>query len=166
MELGCADPGEAQPLIPAPGAVGFQDLQAQRLMGGGGFAKNALEQRRADPGIAVWGQQRNTHHAHFRRAAMHHQPSGLHPVHQDDLGFRIGEGLTIPLARPELLMEEGLAEDRRPSPRLQFVLPGAGIEFKQEGRIGWLLLADTNGIHGGSPRSPGSPPSGSAQQVF
>jgi hypothetical protein len=107
---------KSQTLIEAKSSLASEDAQPERLLGGSGFAQEALNQGRAYAVATVGGQQGNIHQAKLVVCAVDNDVSNGLSGHQDDceLGARKG-GLIASLAGVKLHLHKGLPRGGGPT---------------------------------------------------
>jgi hypothetical protein len=81
---------------------------------------------------------------------MNDESARIHAVEHHDLKLCFGKGAAVTPACLELHGEEGAPHFRRPTPGIQFLPAGAGVQFEEKGLIRGLFVADSNDIQGGS----------------
>ncbi|SPE55796.1 hypothetical protein SBV1_2300013 [Verrucomicrobia bacterium] len=129
-------------MIKPAGTISFENLQTHRLVRGGGFTKDFLQQGRAEAGIAILGQEGDIDDTPLMAGAVKDEPSCVDSVAQDDLKVCVGKRTVITLAGLELQGEEGAAHFRRPTPGVEFFLAGTSVQLEEERLILRLFGAE------------------------
>ena len=121
---------KSQAMVKPCRTISFSHRQSQGLSSSGGLGQQRSQQSCPHTGISTFGQQRDIHKPELSFGAVNDHPADVPPVKLHDEEVRLRERPAAAFMGLELHLEKCVSHFRRPAPRIQFFLSGAGIQFK------------------------------------